>query len=332
MNRERFMEGSRSVWCRFREFMVRHQEGWMVSITYFFMAFMTTKVKLGLTSAWGKVLLRNHNRLLDFNYYNNEQSRLLQWLIPEGFHRLFGLDITDAYLLQRLLFTWLAFVLFHLYLRRWFKPSLSFAGVSMLAAALPFTFINDLQESSSLLLVTFVSALWTMRERRDVATAGVLWVGGLNNETMLCLPLIHLTWTWRGWAPRNLFPTLLRTALVSLPMILTVGLIRYKTSDRPHLAKAWQWPANLDRITDAFLALPMGQFTEKGLYPVYLFGTLWVFAVWRIKDLPSYLRHTLVLVPFFVLPNLMTGIISEIRLMMPLAFILIPAAFFTLFP
>ncbi len=315
-----------------RRFVARHSEGFVFSSIYLFLAFLDTRVKLMATPAWtsGR-LVRNHHRLLDFNYYNNEQSRLLQWAIPEGFHRLLGLSIENAYLLQRLLFTWLALFLFHLYLRRWFKPSTSFAGVLFLAAIMPFTHTNDLQESASLLLVTFLLALWAMREHKDTWTTGVFFVGGLNNETMLSLPLVHLFCNWRGWSLRQIAFSLWRTALVSLPMVVAIGFIRYLTRNRPHLGGAWHWPDNLERIGTALTAHPFAQFTEKGLYPFFIFGMLWFFAYWRFKHLPSFMRCSLLMIPFFIFCHLITGIFSEVRQMVPLAFILVPAAFFYLF-
>ena len=43
------------------------------------------------------------------------------------------------------------------------------------------------------------------------------------------------------------------------------------------------------------------------------------------------MRATLVLIPALVIPHLLTGIIYEVRQMVPLAFVVIPAAFFWLF-
>ena len=84
---------------------------------------MALHTKVALTLAWSDgLLVSNHRALLAFYYTNNEQSRVLQSLIPEFFTHAFHLDVPQAYGLQRLLFTWLSYLLFHCYLRRWFSP------------------------------------------------------------------------------------------------------------------------------------------------------------------------------------------------------------------
>ena len=77
--------------------------------------------------------------LLNFSYTNNEQSRLLQFYVPEILARLFPLSVPDAYLVQRWGFTLVAFCCFHHYLRRWFGSELAFAGVLLLACVMPLT-------------------------------------------------------------------------------------------------------------------------------------------------------------------------------------------------
>lgn len=102
---------------------------------YFFLSLIALRSKLLFTPAWfNGTLDGNHSLLLQFNYSNNEQSRLLQFLIPELFHKLFSLNTQDAYILQRWLFVFLALVCFHFYLRKWFSSPISFAGVLFLAA------------------------------------------------------------------------------------------------------------------------------------------------------------------------------------------------------
>src|SRR6266850_7022609 len=124
---------------------------------YFFVALIELQAKLSVTRAWfDGTLVDIHGRLLAFQWMNNEQSRLLQFYIPEAFRRLLGLSVIHAYILQRWLFVFLAFLCFHAYLRKWFDARLAFAGVMTLAAIMPLSYFNDLQESSALLLLTFL--------------------------------------------------------------------------------------------------------------------------------------------------------------------------------
>src|SRR4029079_13726652 len=95
--------------------------------------------------------------------------------------------VPHAYMIQRWAFVGLAFVLFHLYARRWFSRELAFGAVCLLAATLPVSFMNDLQESSALLMAATVATLWAIRDGPSWSVALLLLVGPLNNETRLAL-------------------------------------------------------------------------------------------------------------------------------------------------
>src|SRR5262245_64222774 len=73
---------------------------------YFFLSLINLVLKLRATKDdWFNGRLdENHQKLLAFEYTNNEQSRLLQFLIPESFVRFFGLSVQHAYMVQRWLF------------------------------------------------------------------------------------------------------------------------------------------------------------------------------------------------------------------------------------
>jgi hypothetical protein len=302
---------------------------------YFFLALTNLVLKLRAAGGWlSGELDDNQRRLLEFAYYNNEQSRLLQFLIPEFLVRCFGLSVPNAYMVQRLVFVWLAFVLFHVYQRRWFRGGLAFAGVTLLAAILPLTYLWDLQESAPLLMVTFLWGLWAIRDDRPIQFAVALFVGALNNETTLALAAAYFFYNLRGWQPRPLWTVTWRTLAVSAPAYLVTGIIRYINLDRPHLGGAWHLPDNLYYIGLHFLfpTLDYDYFHHNYLAIFVLFGTLWIYAYLRWAQKPPFLRAALLMVPLFILAHLLTGIISEVRQMVPLAYIIIPASFFWLFP
>ena len=170
----------------------KRRELLLVAPVYFGLALIGLRAKLIVTPSWfDGTLERNHQLLLQYQYTNNEQSRLLQFYVPELFHRLFALSLQHAYVLQRWLFVFLALLSFHLYMRKWFDAGWTMAGVVLLAAVMPLGYANDLQESYPLLLLTFVLALWCVREGKLARLLAVYAVGGLNNETMLILPLGH---------------------------------------------------------------------------------------------------------------------------------------------
>jgi len=218
---------------------------------------------------------------------------------------------------------WLAFVGFHWYLRKWFNAQLSFSGVLLLAAIMPLTYRDDLQESSPLLLFTFLLGLWAIREDRKILIATVFLIGGINNETTLILPLVYLLYNYRTWDMKPLVLLCRDTLLVSLPMIMAVGTIRYINWDQPHLGGAWHLPDNLEGMFSWDL-----QFW--GI--IYIFGVLWVYAFLRYGKKPLFLKRASLMMPYFIAAHLLTGIIFEIRQMLPLSFIVIPMALFYIYP
>ncbi len=301
---------------------------------YVFLSIINLFLKLRVTPDWFNGHLDdNHRQLLAFAYTNNEQSRLFQFLIPELFVRLFGLSVGHAYVVQRLLFVWLAFVLFHVYLRHWFRPGLAFAGVALLAAVMPLTYIWDLQESAPFLMVSFLCGLWAIRAERPFLFSAALVVGALNNETTLVLPSVYFFYHFRGWRWQALRPVVWRTVAVAAPAFVVTAVIRYVNRDRPHLGGGFHLGDNLVGIFSdlQYPGLKPEYFSSNYLSLFLLFGALWVYAYLSWTRKPRFLRAALLMVPLFALSNLITGIISEARQMIPLAYVIIPAAFFWLF-
>lgn len=299
---------------------------------YFFLSFINLRVKLFLTPEWfnGR-LIYNHEQLLRFNYFNNEQSRLLQFYIPELFHRLFSLSIERAYILQRWLFVFLAFVCFHKYLRKWFDVSKSFSGVLFLAAIMPLTYFNHLQESAPLLLLTFLLGLWAIRENKILSLMIVFLIGALNNETMLILPLVYFFYNYKDRSFKGLLGLCQSTFLISLPLLL-IGPIRYINRNKPHLGGAWHLTDNLSNIVKDSQMNFFDFYNAIYLYIFFIFNVFWIYAFFKYKRKPLFLQRASLMIPFFIVVHLFTGIIHEVRQMLPLSFIIIPMAMFSIYP
>lgn len=300
---------------------------------YFFLSFINLRVKLLVTPDWlNGVLIYHHKLLLQLNYTNNEQSRLLQFYIPELFHRLFSLSIEHAYILQRWMFVFLAFICFHKYLRKWFSVQESFSGVLFLAAIMPLSYFNHLQESAPLLLLTFLLGLWAIRESKTTSLMIVFLIGGLNNETMLILPLVYFLYNYKASKLKDLVILCRNTFLISLPLLLTIGPIRYITRNRPHLGGAWHLPDNLSGILSQLQANFFDFYRAHYLYIFFIFAVFWIYAFIQYKEKPLFLKRASLMVPFFIVAHLLTGIIKEVRQMLPLSFIIIPMALFYIYP
>ena len=299
---------------------------------YFFVALIELQAKLSVTRAWfDGTLVDIHGRLLAFQWTNNEQSRLLQFYIPEAFRRLFGLSVIHAYILQRWLFVFLALVCFHVYLRKWFDARLAFAGVMFLAAIMPLSYFNDLQESSALLLLTFLLGLWAIREHRTGWYMLILTVGAVNNETMLFLPSVFFFYNFKELEWRRLGRLVLVTLGTSLPAFVIVGAIRYMNRNQPSLGGAWQLRNNIEGVLGQLKAFPLDYWGSSYLYIFFIFGAFWIYAFLRYKRKPLFLRRAALMIPLFIAGHFITGRIHEVRLMVPLGFVIIPMAFFNLF-
>ena len=328
---EKLTPGAAASW---KVLVHKNREILLFAPVYFFLSFIELAVKLWLTPSWFNGMLdTNHKLLLQFQYTNNEQSRLLQFYAPEFFHQVFGLTIQHSYMVTRFLFIFLAFACFHLYLRKWFSREAAFAGALFLAAVLPFTFLDDLQESAPGLMLFFLLGLWALRERKDgLFVLALVAGGGLTNETMLILPLVYLCdrLDWKaGWQAG--LKTAYRTAVVAFPAYLVQGVIRYINRDRPHLNSAWHLPENLIRIRWALGENPLDMYKAYYLFDFFLYSVFWLYALLGYRKSPRFLQRASWMVPVFFLANLVTGIIREARQMIPVAFIIIPMAMFFLF-
>ena len=282
-----------------------------------FLAWVTYHLKVATTPAWTDGTLEiNHARMVAFDFVNNEQSRLLQYGIPQALVRVCGISVRSAYTLQRLVFTTLALLVFVLFLRRWIRPGAAFACVALYALLIAYSARNDLQESAPLLGLTFVSALWAVREKRELLFAAIVWLGSLNNETILFLPFVYLLVHADRSSLSNTVRIGLRAMLLGLPAFLSVAAIRYTTRDLPYLGGGWHLDENLRALGAVIL----------------FFGTFWMLALRKVKALPVFLQRTLISIPFFLIPNLIVGVITETRLLLPLAFFVLPAALWTWMP
>lgn len=312
----------------------KRQELYTFLPIYFFLSITNLILKLRMTPGWmdGR-LVNNHQALITFSYFNNEQDRLLQFLLPEIAHRLFSLSIPTSYALVRLVLIFLAFAVFHFYLRNWFSPVESFAGVLVLSGSLAVAFlIDDLQESAPALMLFFVLGLWAIRERKDIWFAIFLLLGGgLSNESMLVMPLGYFLDRLPSGKFNDLIKTGLRTVLLALPAFLVQGGLRYYNRNLPVLGEGFHLIDNLQRLWRDLRYQPTGLFQGTYFYPFLIFSIFWIYACLGFPRSPRFLRRVFWIVPVFVLANLITGVIREARQMLPLAFILIPMAWFFIF-
>ena len=314
----------------------KEKEFWVFSPIYFFFSFVQLTLKLQDTYfVWfrGK-LTENHLLLWKFEYFNNEQSRVLQWAIPQAIMKFTHLQVPQAYIVQRFVFVFLAFLCFHYYLRKWLTPGESFAGVAFLAVVMPITYQGDLQESAPLLMLLFVLGLWTIRENKVLLLELVLLVGSITNETMLVLPAVYFFYHIRWSHPKNIgsqsateFIRLVgRTLMIALLPFAIAAALRYITRDRPHLGgDIILWSTNLEMLWNAIRNIQLFElYRSHYLFFILLFSVFWLYALLGYRRSGLFLQRASWMIPLFIIAHLITGKIEESRQMIPLGYILIP--------
>jgi hypothetical protein len=314
---------------------LKSREFLLFSPVYFFLSYFLLILKEDSARMWRDgTLVGVHSSLMAFNYLNNEQDRLLQYLVPEILHRLLGIHIIHAYALARLGFIFLAFLVFHYYLRRWFSSGESLAGTVILAACIPLAFtVNDVQESAPLLMLAFIACLWAIRDNHPIWFAIFLLIGGgLTNESALVLPAVYFFYNARSLKFKELFRVGWQTVVVALPAFIAQGTLRIINWHLPHLGGAYHLDENLTNIWNALRHLnPLDYDLGPYLFPAVMFTIFWVYALIGYRRSPRFVQRALWMVPLFVIPNLITGIFREVRQMVPLGFVLIPPSLFLLF-
>lgn len=299
---------------------------------YLVLSLINVRVKMAITVQWVDGFLdRYHKLCMAFRSINHDQCRVLQFWIPELLVRTFGVTIPDAYMFQRWLFVSLAFCCFHLYLRRWFSRAGAFAGVLFLAAVMPLTYKNHLQESAPLLMLLFLLALWAIRERRTTAYVILLCVGAMTNETILILPAAYFTWSLKQSTVKHTLKVLRNTLLTCFPAFTIAAVIRYVTRDCGGYSGDIYFPAeNIGGIYRDLFSSPLIYWRVNYIGIILIYGVFWVFAFWRFSHKPAFLRRTSLIIPIFVAIHIITGRIEEVRQMIPLAFLIIPMGMCTL--
>jgi len=301
---------------------------------YLGLAFINLRIKIALTPDWHNGhLISQHQQLMDFLYRNHEQSRLLQFYIPDFLVQLFHISIPQAYSLRRFIFVSLSFICFHLYLKKWFDDKGAFLGVVFLAAIMPLSYQDHLQESASLLMFSFLLGLWSIRDNHPWLFCLILALGAFNNETILILPLVYFLYHYQSAQLKPFSKLLFKTILLSIPAFLIFASIRYFTRNNGGYGeKIWHLPDNTENIIEALLVHPLDYFSESYLFIFMLYGIFWIIAFLKFQDMPRFLQRAGLMIPIFIIIHFLTGVIEETRQMIPIAFLIIPMGLFYLFP
>ncbi len=223
-----------------------------------------------------------------------------------------------AYLFWRWVFTFGLFLLFHRYLGHWVPPPWPLVGTLLLAGLHGPSYAHYwFQPASSLDLLAWTLAAVLTLERRWLWLFPLILLSSFNRETSVFIVLIHGALLW-GKEPTK--PVLLR--MLGLGVCWALPFVGLRLAIE---SGGWAHGTN-----------PLGMLTANLthvdwlLYALCFWGVLWVLPFARWKRVPARLRAlAVILLPYLGL-QLGFGRIREVRLLLPLALVLVPVLLITL--
>ena len=304
------------------------KRAWIFSL-YLILALASVRAKVFITPCYfNGTLATNHARSLNGVSTAPNQYRLLEYYIPQFIHAIFRLNIVDAYVLQRFVWTALTFIVFHIYLRKWFDGKVSVIGTLFLAATMQWTYFNHIKECEPLNILIFLLGLYAIREGAWRWLLRILIVGAFNKSTVIFLPLIYFFCWYRVVDLKKLC---LRTVLLFAPVIVICGAIRWIYREVPYETSLFKFTYNVHGFIEEAGQLPFRFYWAPHLYIFFLYGIFWIMAFMSFGEKPLFLRRAALIIPLFIITHLVIARIDEARLFLPLAPIIIPMGLFSLF-
>jgi hypothetical protein len=255
----------------------------------------------------------------------NQYRMLTPWLAEALRSLIPNRDLLGAYFLIRALATWLALWLLDRYLRTWFAASAAVGGALLLAALIPLTYYRVVQESDPVNLAVVVAGFLAVSRRPQAGESDRAWlwliplmlVGTLNRETTAMLPAVYFLGRWREEPTARV---LTRAGLLAACWGAVYGGLLWHYGRKAYYTEPFMLGANLGSWLPTTFAL-------------LFFGALWVLPFLALRrHPPTLLRRTIWLLPPFVALQYLVGVVQEVRLFLPLAPIIIPLAWWWLFP
>lgn len=222
-----------------------------------------------------------------------------------------------SHLFVRFLFLLPAFLLLHLYLRRWFSSPACAAGTIFVAAVLPLTIIRcSTCVTDPLNFLVFVAGFWLIRDGKAALLPPLVFIGMLNREVAGLLLVAYVLVNWgrpvREWAPTAL-------AMLGAAAAAWFGL---RASYGPRKNWAPTWPGHYFGAN--FLEWQTWEL-------ILLFLGAWVFwAFARLRSKPVFLRRCLAMLPLYFAAHAVSGYIREVRYWLPLFPVILPLAMWSI--
>lgn len=287
---------------------------WILSYTYF-----TTHLK-----DIGDGFDYWHNTIAAGELGGSNQFRLMSFWLAEFFHKSLNLQVFLAYISIRFLFTFFTLSLFHFFLLKWFSHERAFLSVTILSAITPVTYLSFLQESDPLLIFFFLVGLWLIREKKLLPLAFLIALATFAKETIVFLIPFYLIFNWQK---KNWLKIILEAALLGIVWLVMFYITRNAFFDGQNSA-LWQLPHNIATLSRVLSYNPL---INLHILFLPLFGVFWALPFFHLKKKPYFFRKAAPYIVVYIILHFLFGWPEESRIMLPLAFLVIPSGLMTLF-
>lgn len=241
-------------------------------------------------------------------------------------HKISHVPLNYTYAFFRFIFFFLAFILFHIYLKKWFGDRLAMIGTLSLIASLPVILTNwysiptDMPE-----LISFILGAMWIRDKKYKHLYILIPLATLNRESAIALVVLYfVSWVGRGKMGVVIKRSVIYFLLWLIPFAILISIYGLKL--RPPLHHIIINTRGLLRI-----------FTNPNPYNhfymvLYLCGFYWILAFrdFRKKD-PFLKRAAVVMALHFAYGFFYMGAINEVRMFITFYVYVIPLGLFSLF-
>lgn len=290
---------------------------WILTWTYFSTHLMYMQDSPESWQVW-------HERIMMGNESGSNQFRIVTPLLAELASKAFVQPIYASYLIVRFVFTFLIFCVFHLFLLKWFDHKMALLSGVLLAAITPVTYLPTLQESDVVLQFMFLIGLWLIREKKFLPLTLLIIATTFIKETIVFVIPFYFLIRWKkGTEVRAVLETLLLFAVWGIAFYVSRNMI----FDGQNSA-LWQLPHNY-RVAKFYFTL--NPLVNLYLLWVPLFGVFWVSPFLQYRAKSFFFRRAAIFIIIFTALHFLFGWPEETRILLPLAFLVIPSGLMTFF-
>jgi hypothetical protein len=202
------------------------------------------------------------------------------------------------------------------YLELWFSRQQSLVGVLLMCCTLPIALRYHAFAPWSILepVIMTVGLRW-IATQQTVLIVPLTLVATLNRETAVLLPIAVLLDAIGANNMARRLSHALGAMAVWLATLLVVRYVRGSAADLLSLNAVW-----------AMNRSAQGLKTAASSVPLFLGGTGWLLAVYGVATTPAFVRRMLWIILFYAPLYIVYGYWYEVRLLMPLYPVVVPAA------